>query len=249
MKKLGFALLLVAACQRTEVVDSGKVDESTSRPVDETASSTTRPLDDSTTRPPDDSTTRPPSVTGPKLAFVDEAAKDPSFAAYRDQLLAAVRARDAKTLIALSDPNIRTSFGSDSNGAELERALNEDLWQELEQTLSLGGNFREGMFWAPYVYSAWPDSQDAFETLAVVGKDVPLRESADASAPAIATLSRDLVTRASAPGEGGAWTKVKTADGKTGFVESKSLRSPVGYRAGFLKTKDGWRMSAWVAGD
>jgi hypothetical protein len=244
MKKLVFALLLVAACKREEVV------ESTSRPVDETASSTTsatsttRPLEDSTTRPP-----APPSVTGPKLAFVDEAAKDPSFASYRDQLLAAVRARDAKTVLALSDPNIRTSFGGDGGRAALEQALKEEVWAELEQILSLGGSFREGMFWAPYVYSAWPESQDAFETLAVIGDDVPLRESADASAPAIATLSRDLVTRASPPGEGGAWTKVKTADGKTGFVESKSLRSPVGYRAGFFKTKDGWRMNAWVAGD
>lgn len=244
MKKLVFALLLVAACQRAEVV------ESTSRPVDETASSTT-----STTRPLDDSTTQsltppaPPTVTGPKLAFVDEASKDPSFAAYRDQLLAAVRARDAKTVLALSDPNIRTSFGGDGGRAALEQALKEEVWGELEQILSLGGTFREGMFWAPYVYAAWPEAQDPFETLAVIGDDVALRESGDANAPAIATLSRDLVTRASPPGEGGAWTKVKTADGKTGFVESKSVRSPVGYRAGFLKTKDGWRMNAWVAGD
>lgn len=249
MKKFALALVLVAACQRAEVVESGKVDESTSRQADETVSSTTRPPDDSTTRPPDDSTTRPPSVNGPKLPFVDEASKDPSFAAYRDQLLAAVRARDAKTVLALSDPNIRTSFGGGGGRKALEQALKEEVWGELEQILSLGGSFREGMFWAPYVYSAWPESQDAFETLAVIGDDVPLRESGNASAPAIATLSRDLVTRASAPGTGGAWTKVKTADGKTGFVASKSLRSPVGYRAGFLKTKDGWRMNAWVAGD
>src|SRR5687768_14256373 len=103
MKKFALALLLVAACQR-----GPEVAESTSRPVDETAASTT---DSSTTRPPDDSTTSPAplAVTGPKLPFVDEAAKDPTFAAYRDQLLAAVRARDTKTVLALSDPNIRTS--------------------------------------------------------------------------------------------------------------------------------------------
>lgn len=244
MRKFAFALLLVAACQRAEVV------ESTTR-----AAETTETVSSTTTTAPEESTTQaptpsaPPAVTGPKLAFVDEAAKDPSFAAYRDQLLAAVRARDAKTVLALSDPNIRTSFGEGGGRAALEQALKEEVWGELEQILTLGGSFREGMFWAPYVYSAWPESQDAFETLAVIGDDVPLRESGDAGAPAIATLSRDLVTRASAPGAGGAWTKVKTADGKTGFVDAKSLRSPVGYRAGFLKTKDGWRMNAWVAGD
>lgn len=246
MKKLAFALLLVAACQRAEVVESTTHAVETTETV---SSTTTTAPEESTTQAPTPTPSAPPSVTGPKLAFVDEAAKDPSFAAYRDQLLAAVRARDAKTVVALSDPNIRTSFGGGGGRAALEQALKEEVWGDLEQILTLGGSFREGMFWAPYVYSAWPESQDAFETLAVIGDDVSLRESASASAPAIATLSRDLVARASAPGEGGAWTKVKTADGKTGFVESKSVRSPVGYRAGFLKTKDGWRMNAWVAGD
>jgi hypothetical protein len=232
MKKLVVALLLVAACRQEPVV------ESTSPPVVETettASSTTRPPADSTTPPP------PPAVTGPKLAFADEAAKDPSFAAYRDQLLAAVRARDTKAVEALSDPNIRTSFGGDQGPVNLE---------ELERVLPLGGTFREGMFWAPYVYSAWPEAHDAFEHLAVIGDDVPLRESADANAPAIATLSRDIVKRAGQPSaEKPPWTQVTTADGKTGFVESKFVRSPVDYRAGFLKTPNGWRMNAFVAGD
>ncbi|HEX6097068.1 MAG TPA: SH3 domain-containing protein [Thermoanaerobaculia bacterium] len=238
MMKFAFALLFLAACAREKVV------ESPSRPVDETAtttSSTARPLEDPKTPP------APPAVNGPKLAFLDEAAKDPSFVTYRDQLLAAVRARDKKAVLALSDPSIRTSFGGDGGAAELEHVLTEDLFQELEQILALGGTFREGMFWAPYVYSAWPEPHDAFETLAVIAEDVPLRESADAGAPAIATLSRDLVKRGQ--GAPGPWTKVETADGKTGFVESKLVRSPVDYRAGFIKSDAGWRMNALVAGD
>lgn len=190
-----------------------------------------------------------PVVSGPKLAFVDEAAEDPTFAAYRDRLLAAVRARDIKTVLALSDPNVRTSFGGGGGRADLEQALQEEVWGELEQILSLGGTFRDGMFWAPYVYSAWPDSHDAFESLAVIADDVSLRRSADASAPAIATLSRDVVERASAPGAEGAWTKITTADGKTGFVETKLVRSPIDYRAGFTKRGAEWRMTALVAGD
>jgi hypothetical protein len=231
MKKLAVLLLLVACSQ-----ESSEVVESTSRPVDKTETSTTRRLEDSAT-------------SGPKLPFVDEAANDPSFAEYRGKLLAAVRARDAKAVVALSDPHIRTSFGGDDDVTELEKVLTEDLWRELEQTLELGGTFREGMFWAPYVYSAWPDAHDSFETLAVIADDVPLRESADANAPAIATLSRDLVTRASPPGEGGSWQKVKLGGGRTGFVEAKFLRSPADYRAGFSKGADGWRMTALVAGD
>ncbi|HEV7242261.1 MAG TPA: SH3 domain-containing protein [Thermoanaerobaculia bacterium] len=233
MKKLAVLLLLVACSQ-----ESSEVVESTSRPVDKTETSTTE-------APPPAA----PAVTGPKLAFVDEAAKDPSFAEYRAKLLTAVRARDAKAVVALSDPHIRTSFGGDDDVTELEKVLTEDLWRELEETLELGGTFREGMFWAPYVYSAWPDTHDSFETLAVIADDVPLRASADRNAPAIATLSHDLVTRASQPGEGGSWQKVTLADGRNGFVEAKYLRSPVDYRAGFSKGADGWRMTAFVAGD
>lgn len=228
MKKLVLVLLLVIACKREEVV------ESPSRPVDQTETSTTQ-------------IPAPPKVTGPKLAFVDEAANDPSFAEYRAQLLAAVSARDTKAVLALSDPNIRTSFGGDGNASELEEVLTEDLWRELEEVLDLGGTFREGMFWAPYVYSAWPESHDAFETFAVIADDVPLRASADANAPAIATLSRDLVTRTPEPEK--AWQKVTLADGRSGFVETKFVRSPVDYRAGFSRGANGWRMTAFVAGD
>jgi hypothetical protein len=227
MKKLGIVLLVFAACAQEAVVEKPPAPQQAAAP------------------PPE--ATAPPAVTGPKLAFVDEASNDPSFSAYREQLLTAVRARDTKRLLALSDPNVRTTFGGDGDAAGLERMLSEDLWRELEQILTLGGAFREGMFWAPYVYSNWPEPHDAFESLAVIADDVPLRESADANARAIATLSRDIVTRVEERESG--WTKVTTADGKTGFVESKSVRSPVGYRAGFTKSPDGWRMNAIVAGD
>jgi hypothetical protein len=237
MKKFAFALLLLAACAREPVV------ESTTRPADETAatSSTTPPSTTDAPPPP-----APPTVNGPKLAFVDEASKDPSFATFRDQLATAVHARDTKAVLALTDPAIRTSFGGDGGHASLK----EEHWRALDELLPLGGTFREGMFWAPYVYSAWPESVDSFEYLAIVADDVPLRQSEDAGGPAIATLSRDIVKRAGQPGANpGPWTKVETADGKTGFVESKFVRSPVGYRAGFIKTAAGWRMNALVAGD
>jgi hypothetical protein len=187
-----------------------------------------------------------PAVAGPKLPPVYEAPRDPSLVAYRDQLLAAVRRRDADAFVSAVDPNIRTSFG-DGGGSDALREMlaRPEMWSELEQVLTLGGTFREGSFWAPYVYSAWPENYDAFEWLAVVAKDVPLREAPNGRA--IATLSYDLVQRAGEP-EGG-WQKVKTADNRTGFVEAKLLRSPVGYRAGFNKDEKGWRMTGIVAGD
>lgn len=231
---------MVVACRE-------RVVESTSSRVDEveTATTATSTTDTSTTRRIDDSST--PRATGAKLDYVDEAANDPSFAEYRTKLLAAVRARDKKTVLELSDPKARTTFGGQGDAESLANKLDEDLFRELETILTLGGNFREGMFWAPYVYSAWPDSHDAFETLAVIADDVPMRESANASAPTIATLSRNLVKREGQEQNG--WQKVTLEDGRSGFVETKFVRSPVGYRAGFSRGDNGWRMTAIVAGD
>ena len=237
MKKFAFALIVAAACSK----------EQAPAPPSSTASSAAPTVPPKSAPPP--AAARPPAVQGPKLQFIDEGPRDPSFVAYRDQLLAAVRARDAKAVAALADPDIRTSFGGDGGRADLERAL-PHIWTDLEQLLVLGGTFRDGMFWAPYVYSAFPEAEDSFETLAVIADAVPMRATPDANAVAIATLSRDLVTRASAfSGEETQWLNIKTADGQTGFVESRFVRSPVGYRAGFVKSADGWRMNALVAGD
>ncbi|HYC62042.1 MAG TPA: hypothetical protein VEK79_20995 [Thermoanaerobaculia bacterium] len=189
-----------------------------------------------------------PKVNGPKLTPVDEAASDPSFVAYRNELLGAVRRRDADAVVALADPNIRTSFGGTGGADDFRRKLGEPgRWEDLERLLTLGGSFRgEGesrSFWAPYVYSAWPDSHDAFEQLAITGEHVPLRESSEPGSRIIATLSYDIVERTDQA------NRIRTADGKTGYVDPQHVRSPVGYRAGFMKTNGQWRMNALVAGD
>ena len=180
---------------------------------------------------------------------VDEAPREPSLVAYRAALLAAVRARDVERVIALSDPDIRTSFGDDGGSAQLRRRLaRPELWEDLEHLLTMGGTFRgeaiERSFWAPYVYSAWPDGYDAFTHVAVIAAEVPLRASQEADARAIALLSYDIVER-----PGGRGGNVRTADGRDGWVDPKHLRSPIGYRAGFARRGESWRMTALVAGD
>lgn len=245
MKPLALALLLLTACNR----DSA---ERAAPPV-----STTQPAPDTASAPPPvppPPASAAPAVTGPKLPFVDEGSRDADFAAYRELLLTAVRAGDVKAIVALADPKVRTSFGDGGGSAALGKTLaRPEVLAELEQILTLGGTFRgegaDASFWAPYVYSSYPDAHDAFTTVAVIADDVPLRETADANAPAIATLSRDIVERVSQGPAEGAWQKVKTADGKTGYVETKSVRSPIDYRAGFNKSAQGWRMTAFVAGD
>lgn len=240
---LCLALLFTLACRENPSPESQAVTtaaEGTTATAVETLG--TAPVADTAT------STTAPSINGPKLQPIDEATNDPSLVAFRQELLAAVKRRDADAVVALADPKIRTSFGGGGGAADFRKALTQPgVWEDFEQLLSLGGKFQGESFWAPYVYSAWPDSHDAFEFVAVVADNTPLRESASASAPAIATLANDIVERVK---EEGTWVQIKTADGKTGWVEKTSVRSPVGYRAGFLKNKQGrWEINALVAGD
>ncbi len=201
--------------------------------------------------------TEPPAVAGPKLAPVDEASSDPSLVRFRSDLLGAVMRHDTAALIAAVDPNIRTTFGESGGVRDSRRQWKLDdpgspIWKELEQVLSLGGSFNrrasQPQFWAPYVYSAWPDSEDAFQSLAIIAAGVPLHERPDTSSPAMAMLSFDIVKRGQTSSVSG-WTNVQTADGRAGWVSSEFVRSPIGYRASFVRSAGRWRMNALVAGD
>jgi hypothetical protein len=199
-----------------------------------------------------------PLVQGPKLMPVDEAPTDPSLVKYLDEMLTAVRDQNQSALLAGIDPKIRTSFGAGGGIENFKKQWKPEdpdspLWTELEQILTMGGSFNKHsptpQFWAPYVYSAWPESQDAFESLAVITTNVPLHKEALITSPSIATLSFDIVKRGSRKSGDEHWINVKTADGRSGWVESRFVRSPVGYRAGFSKRSGQWKMEALVSGD
>jgi hypothetical protein len=251
MKRTLCLVLLFVACRQSPSPESQAV---TTAASETTATVSTETMTETLGTAPAEPTTTAPSrssVNGPKLLPVDVATSDPSLAAFRDELLAAVRKRDANAVVALSDPKIRTSFGGGGGAAGLRKALQQPgVWEDFEQLLQQGGQFvGEGetrSFWAPYVYSAWPDSHDVFQFLAVTGEDIPLHEAADASSHVMAMLSHDIVERKEKKGD---WQQVKTADGHTGWVEARNVRSPVGYRAGFLKMNGKWKMNALVAGD
>jgi hypothetical protein len=242
MKRAVFALLFVfAACERPS-----------------TPSAESRP-DSSVTPTPAPVTPAVPVVTGPKLMPVDEATNDPTLVAFRTQILDIVRRKDVAALLALVDPKIRTSFGGGGGTADLRRQWKLDepdsqLWNELDEIFRNGGRFQQGgdtpRFWAPYVYSAWPDSHDAFTHFAVLGQNVPLRSGPTEAAPPIATLSYDIVEGIDSAEEHPAdFRRIRTADKREGWVAAKSIRSPIGYRAGVVKKPEGWRIEALVAGD
>jgi Bacterial SH3 domain len=189
-----------------------------------------------------------------KLLPADEAARDPEFFSFRAQLQAAVARHDTEAVLAAVDPNIRTSFGSGGGMEEFRKtwklpAADSPLWDELGTVLAFGGAFREGgHFAAPYVYGRWPEPFDSFEHVAVLGKNVRVRSEPGTKGKILTALSFDVVKLA-APATDSEWTRIKLRDGRTGYISSRYVRSPVDYRALFNKIDGRWRMTAFVAGD
>ncbi len=195
-----------------------------------------------------------------KLLPVDEAARNPELFAFRARLQEAVARHDVAALLDAVDPNIKIGFGGkDGMTAFREKWKLQDgdkspLWAELGLVLALGGAFQgEGLFAAPYVFTS--DKLDAFEQAAVLGTNVRVRAEPRVTSPILATLSFDIVRLSTSgrsrltPEQAKEWTAIQLAGGRTGYVASQFVRSPIDYRALFNKINGRWRMTAFVAGD
>ena len=158
-------------------------------------------------------------------------------------------------------PEIRNSFGDD-NGVPAFRTRwrlqdpGSELWPELVAVLALGGTFEnDSTFVAPYVFSRFPDSLDAFEHVAVIGENVRVRTEPALTARVLVRVSFEVVRRARkpprapTPSEAALWEPIELADGRVGYVAREFLRSPVGYRAAFVRRGGRWLMTLFVAGD
>src|SRR5215471_15246263 len=201
-----------------------------------------------------------------KLLPVDEGSKDPTFKAFRDALIDAVKRKDTQFVLGGVAPDILNDFGG-GNGIQnfktkwrLGKTEESKLWAELDTVLSMGGSFRveedKKTFWAPYVYSTWPDDFDCGEDAqcyAVTGDHVNARREPGSTAPIVASLSYDIVkskiedTGSKKKPDG--WTKIVVPGGATGYVATPFPRNPIDYRPGFAKVKGKWLMTAFIAGD
>lgn len=210
-----------------------------------------------------------PAATAPSLAAattlkpVDEARKDKSFLRFRAQLMKIVERRDLKALRRHLHPNVKVSFGT-GNGIDAAVKMmrgNPKRWAVLARLLRQGGKFtmtgtasggRARMFFAPYTYFAeLPGGIGAYDVVTVVGERVNVRARPNPKAEVIAKLSHKVVKVdwGKAGPRNQTWTKIKLPDGRSGYVLAKYARSPVDYRAGFVKVNGRWMMRVFVAGD
>ncbi|MEO8219138.1 MAG: hypothetical protein ABI718_18845, partial [Acidobacteriota bacterium] len=196
-----------------------------------------------------------------RLYPVDEAPQDASLLAFRERLLTSVRKHDGAAVLRAVDLRIRVSFGDDNGRKAFSKQWKLDeqdspFWHVMEKILVNGGSFQEPAatprrLIAPYVYSRWPEAIDSFENLAVVSSKARMRSKPDG--PEIGTLHYEIVKIANDPGRKGVadspWRHVVTTGGASAWLAADDLYSPVGYRAFFEKTPEGWMLTTLVAGD
>ncbi|MGH7533381.1 MAG: hypothetical protein ACREL4_08835 [Gemmatimonadales bacterium] len=187
---------------------------------------------------------------------VDEARRDPSLTAFRAQLVRAVETRDTTFVLSVLAPNILNSFGGDGGVGEFRHhwqlaAGGARLWTTLHDILTHGGSFlNDSLFEAPYWSAGWRGAFDIADHAVVIDRHLRVRAGPRPEAASMGTLSYDIVQTpgALALSDTG-WTAIQLKDGRTGYVPSRYLRSPDGYRLDLAKHGGRWYVSSLVAGD
>ena len=196
-----------------------------------------------------------------KLPPVDEAAGDASWLRFKKRLLEAVQKRDKQFLLSILDKNVRNQDERTRGVANFRKQWELDtddspLWRELASALQLGGAYiqrgkgpRE--FCAPYLLGKWPADVHPFDNGVVVSRDAPVQTEPSASSAALGTLSYDIIPVTDWEVDDKAadvkqkWVKVRFRN-RDGFVPEEQIRSPVEQAACFVKSGNGWRMTAFA---
>jgi len=198
-----------------------------------------------------------------QLTPVDEGTADASWPRFRTRLLEALARRDEKFVVGILDPRIR-NISNKEGPAEFRKlwephAQGSPLWVELPKLLFLGSTYVKRdknlvELCAPYVYFKWPDDAPVGASGAVIARETLVKARPAAASNTMQTLSYHLVgvldwevddeDKASQQ----KWVKIQTPRG-AGFVPEEQIRSPLEYRACFVKRGGAWRMSSLEAGE
>ena len=191
------------------------------------------------------------------LCFIDEAATDPTFFAFRERLRRVVRDKDAVALSAMVADDIRLIQESGKAHFEDVNRLSDKtsmFWHEFATLLRLGGRFvSDGVFCAPYVSCPGPDNQDMGEAV-VLGKHVPVFDKAKGKPVAwlacdVVRVSGDQLPPRPTPRAPNGWTEVFLNSGRWAVIEDKNLREVGDYFAHFQKRGGKWQLVLFMAGD
>ena len=197
-----------------------------------------------------------------KLVPVDEAAGDATWSRFRARLIDALIKRDHKFVDSIVDRKVRNISGDDGIAEfrklwELQKT-DSPLWTELPKVLFLGSARvkQEGSdeVCAPYVYFRWPANAPDDANAAVIAREAIVQVRPSAASPALLTMAYDLVhvtdweVGDEDQNNTQIWVAVKTAAG-AGYLPQEQVRSPLEYRACFVKRDGNWRLSGLEVGE
>jgi hypothetical protein len=198
-----------------------------------------------------------------RLELVDEAARDPSWVSFRNQLLNAVEARNRKYVMGILAPDVRTSLAALRGIAEFRKQWDVDaekspLWPALRSALFLGSAYLEREkgrreLCAPYLLAKWPPELDPFHHGVAITREVLVKAEPSSVSATVQVLSYDIVAISDwevadkAADVKQRWVKVKVKNGE-GYVPEEQIRSPVEHAACFIKTGQGWRLTGLAPG-
>ncbi len=172
----------------------------------------------------------------------------------RQSFEAIIRKRDAAALAALIDDKISWSFGGDDGKQsflkewQFAKGSGSTIWPELDKIVRLGCGKSGSGFVFPFSFTVDFGTGDAgagFGT--IIGNGVNLRSGPSPGSPVTAKLSWEIIEFIGQ--QEGPWAKVKTSDGRTGYVKSEFTRGALEYRSGFERKGGKWMMTYFIAGD
>lgn len=192
------------------------------------------------------------SVT--RLPPIDQCTGDAAFAAFRAELANAADRRDVDTVMAMVDDNVLVDFG----GGQGKEAFAQDwklddpdksgLWSELKTILRLGCIAENEGWHMPSFGSQLDAKTDPVDALLAIDPGSALRSEPRDDGEVVAKLDWDVLKlKEVVPGE--EWFLVSLEDGRTGYVRSEQVRSPIGYRIGVQSMSGMLRITTFVAGD
>jgi len=196
-----------------------------------------------------------------KLPLVDEAAGDVSWLRFKKQLVGAIQKRDKQFLLSILDRNVRNQDDRSRGIAHFRKQWELDtddspVWRELAAALQLGGAYikrenRPRELCAPYVLGRWPEDVEPFKHGVVISRDAQVQAEPSNSAAALGALSYDIVVVSDwevddkAPEVKQKWVKIRYRN-RDGYIPEEQIRSPIEQAACFVKSANGWRMTAFA---
>jgi hypothetical protein len=205
------------------------------------------------------------------ITKIDMASREPGLREARDAVLSAVKDRSVERLLAYVDPDIRVGFGDPCCGVAYFRSvLNLDdrsspFWEQAQRVIENGGllsSFRGALiFTAPYTFNLPLPlgpllGADADKIGLVTGDGTKLRAEPRPDSTELKTFDWEPAAYLSFADEnqGNAdlekrWIRVRTLDGREGYIERGSLSSGYDRRAVFEKRNGRWIITEFSSGD